>query len=62
MALPEYWLDMSMDALWNYLNDPERHPTPKASYDATVRRERRENAWQKEIVANIVANMIRGRE
>jgi hypothetical protein len=27
---------VSLDALWNALNDPKRHPTPKAVIDAIM--------------------------
>jgi hypothetical protein len=41
---------MSLDALWNYLNDPRRHPTPKSTIDA-------DNYCSKQAVARIAAHL-----
>jgi hypothetical protein len=53
MTLPERWLDMSLDALWNYLNDPERHPVPRSTIDADNYRDKD----YKKLIDVIVANL-----
>jgi len=32
--LPKNWLEMSVGALWDQLNDPQRRPMPQCSLDA----------------------------
>ncbi len=36
MSLPTNWDRMTLDALWNTLNDPRRHPTPRATVEAIM--------------------------
>jgi len=35
-TLPRGWQEMSVDALWNALNDPRRFSTPPSTIDAVV--------------------------
>ena len=34
--LPKNWDRMPVDALWNALNDPARHPTPQSTIEAIL--------------------------
>ena len=34
--LPKNWDRLSLDALWNNLNDPQRYPTPQSTIEAVM--------------------------
>ena len=34
--LPKNWDTLSLDALWNNLNDPQRYPTPQSTIEAVM--------------------------